>query len=83
LQVRQCTYRIRANDAAMIEDLLKLGGRFRILVRAQQSLAAYIGRVQPAKIPMVEIETVHRQLIGQCHLQPFHAVCGLPALQCG
>jgi hypothetical protein len=33
----------------MIEKLLKLGGRFRILVRGQQSLPAHIGRVQTAK----------------------------------
>ena len=50
LQVCQNTNRIRADDPAMIEDLLKLGGRFRVPVRGQQRLAAHIGRVQTAKI---------------------------------
>ena len=59
----------------MIENLLKLGGRFRIPVRGQQRLAAHIGRVQTAKIKMIEVEAVHRQLIGQSDLQPLHAVC--------
>ena len=50
LQVCQRTNRIRADDPAMIEDLLKLGGRFRIPVRGQQSLAAHISRVQATQI---------------------------------
>ena len=82
LQVCQCADGIRADDPAMIENLLKLGDRFRIPVRGQQRLAAHIGRVQTAKIKVSEVEAVHRQLIGQSDLQPLHAVGGLPVLQC-
>jgi hypothetical protein len=32
----------------MIEDLLKLGGRFGVLVRGHKGLAANVGRVQSA-----------------------------------
>ena len=66
-----------AHDTAMIENLLKLGRRFRIPVRGNQSLAAHIGRVQTAKIKMIEVEAVHRQLIVKSDLQPLHTVCGL------
>src|SRR4029450_2873023 len=60
----QNTNRLRPPDPAVIEDLLKLGGRFRIPVRGNQCLAAHIGRVQTAKIEVSEVEAVHRQLIG-------------------
>ena len=43
LQVCQHTNRIRADDPAMFENLLKLGGRVRIPVRGRESLAAHIG----------------------------------------
>src|SRR5215208_5519051 len=46
LEVCQRTNRIRAYDPAMIEDLLKLGGRFRIQVAGHEGLATNIGRVQ-------------------------------------
>ena len=55
LQMCQHANRIRAHDAAMIENLLKFGGRFRIPVRGQQRLAAHIGRVQTAKIVMLKL----------------------------
>src|SRR5207244_2177602 len=74
LQVRQGAYRIGAHDTAMIENLLKFGRRFRIPVRGNQSLAAHIGRVQTAKIKMIEVEAVRRQLIGQSDLQPLKAL---------
>ena len=47
----------------MIENLLKLGRRFRVPVLCNQSLAAHIGRVQTAKIKMIEVEAIRRQLI--------------------
>ena len=72
-----------AHDTAMIENLLKLGGRFRIPVRGNESLAAHIGRVQTAKIEMIEVEAIHRQLIRTSDFQPLHAVCGLAPTQCG
>jgi hypothetical protein len=42
LQMCQHTNWIRADDPAMFEDLLKLGGRVRIPVRSRESLAAHI-----------------------------------------
>src|SRR5437899_1048570 len=65
----------------MIENLLKLGRRFRISVRGNKSLTPHIGRVQAAKIIGIEVEAIHRELIAQSDLQLLHAVCGLPALQ--
>ena len=61
--MRQCADGIRAHDATMIESLLKLGGGFRIPVRGQQRLAAQIGRVQTAKVIMIDIEAVRSQCI--------------------
>ena len=66
----------------MIENLLKLGRRFRIPVRGKESLAAHVGRVQTAKIK-TEVEAIHRQLISKSDLQLLHAVCGLAPPQCG
>ena len=42
--MRQCVYGIHARNTAMIENLLKLGRRFRIPVRGHERLAAHIGR---------------------------------------
>ena len=82
LQVRQCADRVRANETSMVEDLLKLGRRFRILAHGHESLAADIGRVQTAKIKASEVEAIHRPLVGKGDLQPLDAVCG-PALSQG
>ena len=49
-------------------------------MRGQQRPAAHIGRVQTAKIKMIEVEAVHRQLIRQSNLQMLYAVGGLPAV---
>ena len=63
----------------MIENLLKLGRPFGILVRGNQSRAAHMGRMQTAK-KMIEVEAVHRQLIAWSGSQPLHGVCGLAPL---
>jgi hypothetical protein len=67
----------------MIEYLLKLGRCIRILAQGCQSFAPHIGRVQTAKIIMVEVETVRRQFIAKSDLQPLHTVCGIALLQSG
>src|SRR5262249_3051708 len=54
LQIRQCTYRIRAHYAPMIKDLLKLGGGFRVLLGGQEGFAAHVRGVQTAKIIVIE-----------------------------
>src|ERR1700694_3017475 len=81
-QMRECTDGVRADDTSMIENLLKLGHGFRIAVCGNPCLAAHIGRVQTAKIKMIEFETVPRQLIAKSDLEPLHAVCGFPVLLC-
>ena len=48
LQVCQSTNRIRADDPAMGEDLLKLCDRLRVLVSGHKRLDAHVGRVQSA-----------------------------------
>src|SRR5262249_46610798 len=63
LQMRQRADGIQPHDAAMIENLLKLGRCFWVAVRGNEGIAAYIGRVQTAKVPTIEVEAVHRQLI--------------------
>ena len=67
-----------AHDTAMIENLLKLGRRFPIPVRGNQSLAAHIGRVQTAKIEMREVQAIHRQLIGRAISSRSTLSAGLP-----
>lgn len=53
LQVGQRADGIQAHEPAMIENLLKLDRSFPIPARGSQSLAAHIGRVQTAKIKMI------------------------------
>src|SRR5271169_975625 len=77
LQIRQRADGIQPHETAMIENLLKLGRRFRIPARGNESLTAHIGRVQSAKIKMIEVEAVRCELIPKSDLQPLHAVCGL------
>ena len=64
LQMRQCANGIRADKAAMVENLLKFRHSFRISVRGNQCLAPHIGGVQPTQIEMIEVEAVHREFIG-------------------
>ena len=67
--------RIGANETAVIEDLLKFGGRRRIRVRRHQRLTSHIGRVQTAKIVMTEVEPIDGQLIRKSDLQAVRSVC--------
>ncbi len=81
--MRQRADGIQPHDTAMIENLLKLGRRFRIPTRGHERLAAHVGRVQTAEIKMNEVQAIRRQFIAKSDLQPLHAVCGLTPLQCG
>ena len=61
LQVSQDADGISADDTGVIENLLKFGCRLGIPPGSDQGLAAYVGRVQTAKIIATEVEAVRRQ----------------------
>jgi hypothetical protein len=82
LPVRQCTYRIRADDAATSENFLKLGGRFGILVGGHEGLAANVGRVQAAQIES-HVEPIHSRFVVKSGLQSLHTLPGSAAVQRG
>ena len=80
--MRQHANGIDPHNTAMIEDLLKLGRRFRIPARGNESLAPHIGRVQTAKIKL-GVEAIRRQLILPSDFEAVRAIRGLAPPQCG
>src|SRR5581483_7355215 len=82
LQVRQGAYRIRENDAAMIEDLLEFGRCLLAASGGEVSLAAYISRIKASEFGK-ERSTRYRKVVWNRPLQSLDRVQRRPFSESG